>query len=94
MSIKITTNHQYRELLEYYDLTEKEQIDNNENEEGLFFRYKECAYCLSDFMVFTDEGEGSTFEDWDASLSESAFSGILVRVDHDCEKIMCGRFYS
>jgi len=92
MSMKIITNHQYRELLEYDDLTEKEQIDNNENEEGLFFRYKGYTYCLSDFMVFTDEG--STFEDWDASLSESAFSGILVRVDHDCEKIICGRFYS
>ena len=50
--MKIITNNQPRDLLYWYDLTEKEQADFDHIEDGEFngFRYKGQVYDLGEFV--------------------------------------------
>ncbi len=92
--ITIITNNVPRDLIDAWELSEKEReqfdylnweaIDAG-NDSAQFFRYRGDLYDLSNFM--RTEGNGS-FAEWDGYESDSFFSGTLIRypVDKDNPK--------
>lgn len=92
--MKITTNHQPRLLLDWEELTPKEQEfhDWPEADRDTFFRYKGHAYPLSDFTPWKAPSG------WDGvwgSFADSAFSGVLVQfLEDDPDRVIVARFLS
>ncbi len=97
--MKITTNNVPRWTIGDYCLTEEERkefdyldwpaIDAGNNS-ACFFRYKGRLYDIGD-MPRVDHSYG--MEGWDAYHSDSAWSGILIKLVGD-EKIVVGRYTS
>jgi len=100
--LQIITNNHRREIVYYWELTQTEQgdfdwIEDSEDNDYMFFRYRGCTYCLSDFMRV--EGNApAEFQKWDGYNSDSFFSGILVKWlddykhDYDTENIVVGTY--
>ena len=88
----ITTNNQPRDLRGFWDFSEadqstiREEFDWMEDLEGdcSFFKYKGNIYNLADFM------HSGSPEGWDGNAPNSYFSGVLVKLSSDCEKVTCG----
>ena len=89
--MSITTNNQPRDLLGFWDFSEKDQrtirkdfdwMEDLESEDG-FFKYKGWIYHLSEFMCGGAEG-------WDGSKAESWSCGVVIKVSSDCEQVTCG----
>ena len=87
----ITTNNTPRDLLSFWDFSEKDQrtirsdfdwMEDIESETG-FFKYKGHIYNLAEFTRGGAEG-------WDGSLAESWSCGVLVKLSSDCEQVTCG----
>lgn len=90
--MQIITNNHPRDLLQWEELTPREQREfdwMNEalQQEAQFWRYKGSVYTDQDFMR-TD------MRPWDGILADSAFSAILVRFINNGERVICGRAYS
>ena len=91
-TLKITTNNVPRDLIQGYELSDKEKaefdyIDKEEIDGHNFFRYKGLVYDLGEFMRV---GHSFGLQGWDGYHSDSAFSGILVKyVDHG-DRIIVG----
>lgn len=92
--MQIKTNNQPRNLVSWYDLTEKEQADFDYIEDGQFngFRYKGQVYDLGEFMHCTQSVNG--FADWHGISSETFFSGVLVKMLDDGDSVVVGRYFS
>ena len=88
--MKIVTNNQPRKVLTWYDLTPEEQkeFDYLEEGEGSFFRYKDWVYDIGEFM----RTEGVV--DWQGYCTETAFSGVLVKISSDGDTVIVGRYFS
>ena len=93
----ITTNNIPRDLLSFWDFSEKDQrtirsnfdwMDDVESENG-FFKYKGHIYNLADFMRISERSE---LMSWDGSLAQSWSCGVLVKLSSDCEQVTCGRW--
>lgn len=91
--MKITTNHQCRPTLMWYDLTTKEKkefdyIEEEDQSSMLFVRYKGWVYDVGDFMrVPAEDGTANDYNHmggWDGYQSDSAFSGVLIRWTDSC----------
>jgi hypothetical protein len=89
--MSITTNNQPRDLLGFWDFSDKDQrtirkefdwMDDVEFENG-FFKYKGWIYHLSEF---TRDG----VERWDGSNGQSWSCGVLIKLTSDCEQVICG----
>ena len=110
MSLTIRTNNVPRDLIHGDELTREEATqfdyldgwdttaydydeDNDELACHSFFRYKGIVYDLSAFMRVPDGmfGDGS---DWHGYASDSFFSGVLVRLVDDGERVVCATYYS
>jgi hypothetical protein len=86
--MKIITNNQPRPILYYPDLTEEEkaELDYIKEDKGqLFFRYKGEIYDLGEFSPTNSYffSNGNPFGKWDGYLSDSFFSGIVVKFTMD-----------
>ena len=84
--MEIKTNNQPRNLMYFYELTEKEMqefdyLTDEEIVERDFVRYKGIVYDLGEFIV-------SPPEEWDGFHPESFFSGILVKYVNSDQVIM------
>lgn len=92
--MQIKTNNQPRDLISWYDLTEKEQADFDYIEDGEFngFRYKGRVYDLGEFMRCSGSVNG--FSDWHGISSNTFFSGVLVKYTSDFESVIVGRYFS
>lgn len=95
-SVTIITNGHERELLNFYDLTDKERKDFDyvesfeEYQSYRFFRYKGNVYDTHDCEVSHD-----LFGGWSGYFSDSFFSGVLFKfVMPDMETVKVGRYYS
>jgi len=90
----IITNNQPRGLLYWEELTKEEQNEFGGvilNDEGVdFVKYKGTAYRLADFVVVPDL---SAVHGWDGVISDTFFSGILVKFTEDGEGVIMGRYY-
>lgn len=97
----IKTNWQPRDILHWYELTDKERaefdyIDTEQKQyEAEFMRYRGNCYDLHDM----ERGLGMSempqqFKEWDNYISDSFFSGILIKWVDNGERIIAARYYS
>lgn len=80
--MKITTNWHKVPLLYFYQLTDKQQefvkseYDWDDNEDSLYFVYKDYVYHTANFMRLED---GDPFgRPWEYYSSDTYFSGIVI----------------
>ena len=92
--MKIITNHHYRPILRWSDLTEEEQNFRygmyDDIEESSFFEYKDCLYDLNDFLRVNEQWGKGLLKDWDGCHNESFFSSVLVKYDDSFEAVKVG----
>ena len=89
--MKIVTNNHPRENLTWRQLTPKEQKEFDyfdPSNIGSFFRYKGNVYDIGEAMRI----EG--IADWQGCYTETAFSGVLIKVSSDGETVIVGRYFS
>ena len=89
--MNIKTNHHWRPVLYWYELTEKEQaefdyLDSPEN--ARFIRYQGVAYDVGDIMRL------ESTPPWHGYAADSYFTATLFRFSSDCEYVQCARCYS
>lgn len=95
--MKIITNSHPRPLLDWSNLTEKEQQEfdwlETEDEQCSvkFFRYRGQIWCLDEFVRTSRDGE---LADWDGVYTSHAFLGVLIKLIYGTNKIVVGRCYS
>ena len=97
--MKIKTNHHYRPVLYWNDLTVRERFEHvdayEDVEESSFFRYQGWTYDLNDFTrVITNNMQRQGIEHviygWDGYKNETYFSSVLVKYSEDCEAVKVG----
>jgi hypothetical protein len=96
--LKIKTNNVARDVLRWWDLTDKERaefdyIDDVKQDDAEFVRYRGELYDLHDM----ERGWGNCsmpdqFKGWDNYRSDSFFSGILIRWVHGGERVVCATY--
>jgi hypothetical protein len=96
-SVTIKTNHAYRNLVYRADVPEAvltSQFDYQDPEETLdgFFQYRGQWYHLDGFMRVVEGNDALSA--WDGYASDSAFSGVLIKLSRDGERVMVGTYYS
>jgi len=94
MALTIRTNNAPRDLLCWHDLSTRERkefdyIDDKES--ASFFRYRGWSYDLGEMM---NVPSGSGLESWHGYHSDSYFSGIVIKLVDDGERVICGTYYS
>ena len=97
--MKIKTNHNFRPILSWHELTESEQSEyawlHDMAKESSFFRFKDWAYDLSDFTrVITNnmQRQGTEHElyGWDGYKNETLFSSVLVKYSECGDAVKVG----
>lgn len=100
-SLTIITNNVPRWIIDGWELTpkEREEFDyikwsdiESGNDSRQFFRYKGQLYDLND-MMSTSGLDTFRIHGWDGYISDTFFSGILVKYVYDFEQVICGRYY-
>lgn len=99
MTTKLITNHQYRNIKRFDDLTDKqkkqavEDYDLVDYMDTTFFVYHDHVYSFHDILKQKTTIEGITF---DGAIRESAFSAILVKLcpDGRGEQVLIARVIS
>lgn len=92
MSLKIKTNNAWREfvsrdevpakvLASQFDWTNEAHEEHGDYSHG-FFKYRNYWYHLADFLRIE---KGGQFSEWTGYHSDSAFSGVLIRLSDDGE---------
>ena len=103
--VKVVTNNHEREMYYLYELSERDQktikqdynwMDAEALDSESFFKYCERWYSLSDFMSLHNKvynpNPPDFMDGWDGYLSDSFFSGVLIKVLEDNYCIV-GTFY-
>jgi lysine/ornithine N-monooxygenase len=100
MKTLIKTNWHPRNLLSWYELTVEEQkdllhyLDTEEKQsEANFIRYHKRVYDVSEFMRIEHTNK-DLFVKWDGYISDTYFSGIVIRYVNDNEQVIVGTFFS
>lgn len=96
--MQIKTNHNYRPILYWHDLTDAEQDEHRDAYNGVqdstFFRYRNWLYDLNEFLRVNDalngRGRDHSLYGWDGYKNDSFFSSILVKYGEDCETVKVG----
>ena len=91
-NIKIITNNKPRQLIYGYELTDKQKqdfdyIDDIDSHD--FVKYKNNIYDLSGFMRIESI---DSLKDWHGYVSDSYFSGTLVKYTDD-DSVIMGWYY-
>ena len=103
--ITVKTNNVPRDVLDASELTAKERSEfdylnwtalEKGEDSASFFRYKGQVYDIGDFQYEGGLMKGSPhpFNGWDGFISDTYFSGILIRFVGDFERVVVARFYS
>ena len=82
MTLRIVTNHHLRPILHGFDIppsvsAEFDYLSPEDFPTHPFVAYRGNWYDLSDFMRIPTD---SLLADWDGVLSESCFSGVLIKL--------------
>jgi hypothetical protein len=93
MTISIISNNQERPVIDWHDLTPKQQSEFNYDsaEESQFVIYKNWPYDVAEFMAVRHNDELSA---WHGYSSDSFFSGVLIKFISDCDTVIMGRYTS
>jgi hypothetical protein len=94
MAFTIKTNNVPRATFSGYELTDKEKAEFDyyapeELNDALFFRYKGNAYDIGEFLIAPE-----SLKPWHGYLSDSFFSGIVVKYANNNEQVIVGKYYS
>ena len=94
--LTIKTNRHWHNYLYGYELTEEEAkefdyIGEDDFPSHDFARYQGVIYDVQEFM---SSGRIPEFKDWDGYLSDSFFSGVLIKLSDDGEQYQIGMYYS
>jgi hypothetical protein len=93
--MEIISNGTPRDMVPFYALPANVQskVSQNYANADLFdwVQYKGEWYCMEDFVRV---GKDSPFPEWDGCLSDTYFSGVLVRLVDDGERVIFGRYFS
>ena len=93
--MKIVSNYSRRPIIYFNELTTKErkQFDwCDEDNAGVFFRYRGNTYALSEFVTIENKKD---WRNWDAVAGDTYFSGTLVKIcEDDNDYVIAGRCYS
>jgi hypothetical protein len=105
--MNITTNHHSRPVFPVHDLSpcERSRHDIDADSGGAFFRYRGEVYNLDDFVRIIPQGEtpiygfahhdhDGSLKGWNGIMTDSFFSGIVVRLSDDCEEVVVGLLLS
>ena len=76
------------EIRKDYDWMDPQDIECNFG----FFVYRGQVYHLQDFMRVTDVSDPD-LNGWDGYVSDSVWSGTLVKLTEDCGFVVVGRFF-
>ena len=85
----MTSDNQWHSFIHGHQLTkvQKEDFDWMDNiDNGIFVRYNDSVYSVSELMRFNGD-QPPELQDYDAYLSESAFSALVIKVSS------CGDYY-
>lgn len=92
--MKITTNNQQRAIMFWHDLpaSAQDEYESISDTGSSFFKYKGNYYAFDDFSGCKDDGP---FDGWNGYISETAFSGVVVRYcdDWNNDSVIAGSFY-
>ena len=93
--MKIITNNHFKEILSFFDLTNKEQNELKDSydtiEESSFFRYRGQVYDLNEFMrVQYGTAFNKVINDWDGYHNDSFFSSVLVKYSECNDAVKVG----
>jgi hypothetical protein len=75
---------QYKELRKEFDWMDDADFDS-----AMFFKYRGQVYALADFLR---TGGDLLAQGWQGILSDTYFSGLVVKIVESCERIVVGRF--
>ena len=96
--LEIRTNNHKREVVYWWELTEKERKEfdyfntDEEQSEALFFRYKGDVYAMGEFMRIEHCPD---FNGWDGYISDTFYSGVLVKYyEDDYDFVIVGTYFS
>lgn len=96
----IKTNNRPRDVIRWWDLSDKERkefdyLDSEDRQaDAEFFRYRGEVYDLGEFQIIPRNCNWAGCEKWSGYLSDSFFSGILIRYANDYEQVICATFFS
>lgn len=99
--MEIITNNQWRNFLYGYEIPETvlhsdfDYLSEDDATDG-FIKYRGNYYHLSEFTMLpkTKPIPGECHCDWHGYSSDSAFSGVLVRISDDGEQYQIATFIS
>ena len=95
----IKTNNIPRDVIFGYELTEIERKEFDyhdfEADNPSFFRFKGQLYDLGEFMRISEHAiqMQEPLAAWDGFVSNSFFSGVVVRYVENCERVIVGSYY-
>jgi hypothetical protein len=96
--MKIITNHKFREFLFGCEIADKKVRDefdwmsDEDFKEASFIRYRKNWYALSEFLCVQNEATGD-FAGWDGYMSDTFYSGVLIKFSSDNEFVKVATFY-
>lgn len=96
MAVTIKTNRQWRDLIYRADVPVKvladqfEYLSEDEYSDG-FFCYRGRWYHISEFMRIENNPDLAA---WHGYASDSYFSGVLIKLSSDGERVTCGTYCS
>jgi len=98
MSLTITTNNQYRLLINGYELTTDERKDfdyytEDEIDCATFFKFRGQVYDLGEFMRI-DNHPDTEFSAYAGYRSDSFFSGLLIKLSNCGDMVRVATYYS
>jgi hypothetical protein len=95
----IKTNHVPRDVIDDYELsaderTEFDYIDwkgvDAGTESAQFFRYRGTLYDIGEFTATFGLPASSPFHEWDGYMTDSFFSGLVVKYVDQYERVIVG----
>lgn len=102
-TVRITTNNVPRNIIDAYELTEKERAEfdylnwsaiDEGSDSASFIRFKGTLYDLSEFMAWTNPPANSPLAKWHGYHSDSFFSGLVIRYCNDHDSVIVGTYYA
>ena len=103
--LTIITNNVPRDIVEAWELTEKERVEfdyldwaaiADGRDSASFFRYKGELYDLGDCEPIEPirAATSPNFSAWDGIYTQGYFSGVVFKYVEEFEKVIVGRYYS
>ena len=94
--ITVTTNNNARPLVSWHDIPENlrgwfDYLDDNMRHESRLVLYRGAYYDVFDMLRAPASLSASG---WHGYVSETYFSGIAVRLNHDDDTVVIGRYFA